>query len=157
MENPLHIQARHNPKTLRVLATFLLLLAGIVLGFYARGWLTNLDKPRGVQWDFVEAARTGDVTKLELLLGQGAIVDNEWVCGGVSGFPALVGAVDALQVESVEWLLEHGADPYMVISDGQPRGWARNNLKKAQQIEDLMQRHDQKRRAQDEQDAPSNR
>lgn len=126
--------------------SLLILAFGAVLGWFSRDWIVDLSEPSGVQWEFAEAARTGNVTKLDLLLAQGAEVDGEWVHGGASGFPALADAVNALQVDSVRWLLEHGADPYDVISDGQPRGWARYNLKKAQEIEELMQRHDQKRR-----------
>jgi len=148
-----HTKSRPSKTTWRVFAALLLLSAGLILGFVTRGWLENLDKPRGVQWEFVEAARIGNVNRLEQLYKQGAKIDCEWVSGGVSGFTALSDSVDSLQVDSVRWLLEHGADPDDVISDGTPRGGARYNQKKAQEIVLLMQQYPPKQR--DEQVVPS--
>ncbi len=54
------------------------------------------------------AARGGDLTLMDLLVGLGADV-NQRVPGGAT---ALTSAIQQEKVESVKWLLDHGADPH---------------------------------------------
>ena len=93
-------------KTLNV--TIVSLIAGICLGLYAPVLLS--DGRHGVQWDFNDAARSGDVREMERLIAKGAdpLVSPTWAGGGGS-YP-LVEAAESAELEAVEFLIEKGAN-----------------------------------------------
>src|SRR5262245_23036040 len=71
-----------------------------------------------VQHAFIEAARKGDVQRMSDLLARGAVVDGEasYEHGAISGGPALCDAILSQQIESVRWLLDHGAAVNQIFS-----------------------------------------
>ena len=145
MDNSKHSGVRPNRTRIVVFAAVLIFIAGAIFGQVTLRWFASIDQPSGLQWELTEAARAGNVRKLDALAAQGADVNSGWVAGGVSSFSPLADTVDSLQVESTRWLLEHGADPDSVISDGTPRGWAKHNLAKAGEIVELMNQYPNRR------------
>jgi hypothetical protein len=60
--------------------------------------------------EYVRAGERGDLVEVERLLGRGVPVDSGW-SGCCGHYPIIIGACDRGDVELVEMLLDHGAEP----------------------------------------------
>ncbi len=84
------------------------LIAGILIGVFSPALFS--DGLAGIQWEFNETARRGDVREMERLISEGAdpLVSPTWAGGGGS-YP-LSEAASAGQPEVVEFLIKKGAN-----------------------------------------------
>jgi len=97
----------------------------------------------GLQWEFTEAARQGDISKLDRLYRNGARINAEPSAedGAVAGCPALTAAVLHGRVATVEWLLSRQADPNQWIVDSKPLALAEECEANASRIVACLKAH----------------
>ncbi len=126
----------------RTLTTLALIAVAFLLGWFGHLAFTY-DPHSGLQWQFVAAARRGDLRSVERHFQQGAHIDATptYASGAVSGFPALWHASDAGQPEIVEWLLSHGANPNQQSSDSWPLAAAEGRVIDATKTVAILKKH----------------
>jgi ankyrin repeat protein len=126
----------------RSLPTVVLIVISVLVGWFAH-WAFTYDPQTGLQWQFVAAAKRGDVGSLERCFAQGAVINAEPSndTRDEFGFPALLEAADAGQPDTVAWLLAHGADPNQQTSDSWPLAAAERRIIEATKTVELLKKH----------------
>ena len=132
----------------RALLNLVLLAVSFVLGWFGHLGFTY-DPHSGLQWRFVSAAQRGDVSGVERYFQQGARIDDtpSYANGAVFGAPALLSAAHAGQPDTVEWLLNHGANPNKQSSDSTswPLAAAEWRVKEAAKTVEILKKHGAKK------------
>jgi len=136
------LYASNNPMKIKLLFLTIGLVLGVAGGLFAGLWLSTYDF-HGVQWRFSDAASRGSLIEVEKLYAEGAKIDAIPMAadGAVSGAPALSAAAYGGHADVVEWLLDHGADPNMLVSDGRPLDGALNIQNDAAKTVAILKAH----------------
>jgi len=126
----------------RILINIVVLIAGLSGGWYAHVRFGNWPYS-DLQWKFVEAVRSGDITEMERLYQKGARtgIGVYYPGAGEGGSPPILAAAEAGQPAAVKWLLDHGEDPSFGVSDTCPLYEAKARAREAEKTIEILKSH----------------
>ena len=114
---------------------------GIIIGWNLRYFAA--DGPDGIQWQFNDAARRGDVNEMKKLIYAGAdpLAFPSYADGAITGATPLFEAASVGEPRSIEFLIEQGADVNLIQATESPLDAARIRLMLTTETIDILEKH----------------
>lgn len=123
-------------KIILSLISILVVIVGFLIFLYIRN-----NRPIGILWDLNDAARNGDVARMEHLISKGAnpVIVPSFADGAVKGFTPLFEAVIAGHPDAVAFLISKGADVNRSEATETPLDIALNRKAQFEKIIEILQ------------------